>query len=404
MNAIEVNHLRRVYRAQIGVFNRSIKEVVAVDDISFEVKQGELFGLLGPNGAGKTTTVKMLATLLIPSAGFANVAGVDVVKHANEVRKRIGFIFGGERGLYWRLSGDDNLRYFASLYGVDPSVSKKRIPYLMELVGLKGRGNERVGGYSRGMKQRLHVARTLLHDPDILFLDEPTIGLDPVGAREFRNVILDLQSQKKTILLTTHYMFEADALSDRIAIINKGCVIAMDTPSGLKNHVSDLSVVEVETFGASENALEKLRALPFVDSLSVEDREQKQMLLVQTTRGAEAVPDVMAALDGQRVGRVIVREPTLEDAYVRLVGDAVMNYGNLFKYWRTVLVVAEMSLRTSVQRRICYLRGYFPTHDHCHPCLVHAQRQRRGLCDVRCGRQRTDGLVEQFALCFREQH
>ena len=162
----------------------------------------------------------------------------------------------------------------------------------------------------------------MLHDPDILFLDEPTIGLDPVGAREFRGVIHDLQSQKKTILLTTHYMFEADALSDRIAIINKGRVIAMDTPSGLKTHVSDLSVVEVETFGASEVALEKLRALPFVDSLSVEDREQKQVLLVQTTRGAEAVPDVMAALEGQRVGRVIVREPTLEDAYVRLVGDA----------------------------------------------------------------------------------
>ena len=322
MNAIEVNHLRRIYRAQIGVFNRSIKEVVAVDDISFEVKQGELFGLLGPNGAGKTTTVKMLTTLLIPSAGFANVAGVDVVKRANEVRKQIGFIFGGERGLYWRLSGDDNLRYFASLYGIDPSVSKKRIPYLMELVGLKGRGNERVGGYSRGMKQRLHVARTLLHDPDILFLDEPTIGLDPVGAREFRNVILDLQSQKKTILLTTHYMFEADALSDRIAIINKGRVIALDTPSGLKKHVSDLSVVEVETFGMSEAVIEKLRALTFVDALSVEDREQKQMLLIQTERGAEAVPDIMAALEGQRVGRVIVREPTLEDAYIRLVGGS----------------------------------------------------------------------------------
>jgi ABC-2 type transport system ATP-binding protein len=320
MNTIEISHLNRVYRAQIGVFKRSIKEVVAVEDISFEVQQGELFGLLGPNGAGKTTTVKMLTTLLIPSGGSARVAGFDVVKQANEVRRRIGFIFGGERGLYWRLSGDDNLRYFASLYGVDPAVSKKRIPYLMEMVGLQGRGNERVGGYSRGMKQRLHVARTLLHDPDILFLDEPTIGLDPVGAREFRNVILNLQSQKKTILLTTHYMFEADALSDRIAIINKGKVVALDTPSGLKGHVSDLSVVELETFGTPESVLDKLRALPFVDALSVEDREQKQMLLVQTKRGAEAVPEVMAVLDGQRIGRVIVREPTLEDAYVRLVG------------------------------------------------------------------------------------
>ncbi|MBM3126770.1 MAG: ABC transporter ATP-binding protein [Chloroflexi bacterium] len=323
MNTIELSNLKRIFRAHIGVFRRSIKEVVAVEDISFEVQTGELFGLLGPNGAGKTTTVKMLTTLLIPSAGSARVAGFDVVRQANQVRKRIGFIFGGERGLYWRLSGDDNLRYFASLYGVDPIVSKKRIPYLMELVGLKGRGNERVGGYSRGMKQRLHVARTLLHDPDILFLDEPTIGLDPVGAREFRTVILNLQSEKKTILLTTHYMFEADALSDRIAIINKGKVIALDTPAGLKKHVSDLSVVEVETYGVPETVLGSLRALPYVDSLSVEEHEQRQMLLLQTARGAEAVPEVMSVLQGTRVGRVVVREPTLEDAYVRLVGGQV---------------------------------------------------------------------------------
>src|SRR5258706_12292780 len=204
MNTIEVDHLKRIYRAQIGVFKRSIKEVVAVEDISFEVKAGELFGLLGPNGAGKTTTVKMLTTLSIPSGGAARVAGFDVVKQANEVRKRIGFIFGGERGLYWRLTGDDNLRYFASLYGVDPSVSKRRIPYLMELVGLQGRGNERVGGYSRGMKQRLNVGRTLFHDPEILFLDEPTTAFAPLGAPECRSVHLNLQSQKKTILLPTH--------------------------------------------------------------------------------------------------------------------------------------------------------------------------------------------------------
>ncbi len=323
MQAIEVNHLKRVYRAVIGVIKRSIKEVVAVDDISFNIGKGELFGLLGPNGAGKTTTVKMLATLLIPSGGSAAILGFDVVKQANEVRKRIGFIFGGERGLYWRLSGNDNLRYFASLYGVDPEVSKKRIPYLLEMVGLEGRGNERVEGYSRGMKQRLHVARTLLHDPEVLFLDEPTIGLDPVGAREFRQVILNLQNEKKTILLTTHYMFEADSLCDRIAVIDKGLIVALDTPSGLKQHVSDLSIVEMETFGAPQELLDRIRALSFVDALSVEDQDQRQMLKVQTARGAEAVPDLMAVLDGQRVGRVIVREPTLEDAYVRLVGGKV---------------------------------------------------------------------------------
>jgi len=320
MNAIEVKHLQRVYRARIGVIKRSIKEVMAVEDISFDIKSGELFGLLGPNGAGKTTTVKMLATLLIPTSGAATILGYDVVKDAQEVRKHIGFIFGGERGLYWRLSGIDNLRYFASLYGVEPEVSKKRIPYLLEMVGLKDRGNERVEGYSRGMKQRLHVARTLLHDPEILFLDEPTIGLDPVGARDFRQVIRDLQAEKKTILLTTHYMFEADSLCQRVAVIDKGIIVAMDTPSELKKHVADLSVIEIETFGTSREIVERLRALSFVDALHVQEQDQRQMLLVQTARGAEAVSDVMNALNGTRVGRVIVREPTLEDAYVRLVG------------------------------------------------------------------------------------
>jgi ABC-2 type transport system ATP-binding protein len=320
MNAIEVSHLRRIFTSQIGVIRRTAKEVVAVDDVSFEVQEGEMFGLLGPNGAGKTTTIKMLTTLLIPTLGSATVKGFNVVADAKEVRKRIGFIFGGERGLYWRLSGIDNLRYFASLYNIDYEITKKRIPELLDLVGLTGRGEEKVQGYSRGMKQRLHVARTLLHDPDILFLDEPTLGLDPVGAREFRQVIRDLQSKNKTILLTTHYMFEADALCNRIAVINHGRIIALDTPGGLKTHVRDLNVVEVETFGVPDSIIEKLGALPFSDSVSVENQGQKQMLLIQTSRGAEAVPDVMTALDGIKVGRVIVREPTLEDAYVRLVG------------------------------------------------------------------------------------
>lgn len=320
MNAIEVNNLQRVYRARIGVIKRSIKEVVAVEDISFDINSGELFGLLGPNGAGKTTTVKMLATLLIPTKGTATILGHDVVKDASEVRKHIGFIFGGERGLYWRLSGIDNLRYFASLYGVEPEVSKKRIRFLLEMVGLEGRGNERVEGYSRGMKQRLHVARTLLHDPEILFLDEPTIGLDPVGARDFRQVIRNLQSEKKTILLTTHYMFEADSLCQRVAVIDKGVIVALDSPSELKKHVADLSVIEIETFGTSKEVVERVRTLAFVDALQVQEQDQRQMLLIQTARGAEAVSDVMNSLNGTRVGRVIVREPTLEDAYIRLVG------------------------------------------------------------------------------------
>jgi ABC-2 type transport system ATP-binding protein len=320
VNTIKVRRLRRVYRATIGVFRRKTKEVVAVDDISFDVQPGELFGLLGPNGAGKTTTVKMLTTLLIPTSGTAHVLGHDVVKQADAIRPRIGFIFGGERGLYWRLSGIDNLRYFASLYHVDPAVSKKRIPYLLELVGLAERGQEKVEGYSRGMKQRLHMARTLLHDPEVLFLDEPTMGLDPVGGRELRQVIRNLQAENKTILLTTHYMFEADALCQRIAVIDHGRIVALDTPEALKRHVSDLSVIELEVFGVSAKALERLRAQPFVDTVSVEEREQKQTLLVHSPRGSEAVPELLASLNGLRIGKVAVREPTLEDAYVRLVG------------------------------------------------------------------------------------
>lgn len=319
MNAIEVTNLKRVYRAKIGVFKPTIKEIPAVEDISFGIEKGELFGLLGPNGAGKTTTVKMLTTLLIPTAGSASVLGYDVVKDAQEVRKHIGFIFGGERGLYWRLSAIDNLRYFASLYGVEPDVTKKRIPFLLEMVGLKDRGNERVEGYSRGMKQRLHVARTLLHDPAVLFLDEPTIGLDPVGAREFRQVIRDLQVAGKTILLTTHYMFEADALCNRVGVINKGRLVALDSPANLKKHVADLNIIEIESFGIAPERIDALRKLSFIGALSIQDMDQKQILIIQTERGAEAVPDVMSVIGDQRVGKVIVREPTLEDAYVRLV-------------------------------------------------------------------------------------
>lgn len=320
MNAIEVQNLRRVFRTTLGVFKRSIKEVVAVEDVSFEVRAGELFGLLGPNGAGKTTSVKMLTTLLIPTGGTARILGHDVVKGAEAIRPRIGFIFGGERGLYWRLSAIDNLRYFATLYQLDPEVTKKRIPYLLELVGLADRGREKVEGYSRGMKQRLHIARTLLHDPELLFLDEPSIGLDPVAAREMRQIVLNLQSEKKTILLTTHYMFEADALCQRIAVINQGRIIALDTPEGLKKHVQDLSVIEVEVYGVSKQTLDKVQAMPHVDAVSVENRDQKQALIVQSPRGSEAVSELLATLNGVRVGRVVVREPTLEDAYVRLVG------------------------------------------------------------------------------------
>lgn len=322
MKAIEVEHLRRVYRTTIGTFKRHTKEVVAVDDISFEVEPGELFGLLGPNGAGKTTTVKILTTLLVPTGGSVRVLGYDVVHDAEAIRHRIGFVFGGERGLYTRLSAIDNLRYFASLYHLDPSETKRRIPYLLEVVGLEGRGQEKVEGYSRGMKQRVHLARMLLHNPEILFLDEPTMGLDPVGAREIRQVVRHLQAENKTILLTTHYMFEADELCKRIAVINDGRIIAMDTPAGLKQYVKDLAVIELEVFGISDEKLELIRAQPYVETLFLQDQDQRQVLQIHSPRASEVVSDLLACLNGTSIGKVGVREPTLEDAYVRLVQAA----------------------------------------------------------------------------------
>src|SRR5437764_2667129 len=271
MAAIEAANLRRTYKTHTGTVRRRAKEIEAVRGISFAVEPGELFGLLGPNGAGKTTTIKMLITLLIPTSGSARVLGLDVVRDAHEVRRRIGYVFGGERGVYERLSGYDNLRYFAELYGVPARDQKRRIEELLDLVGLKDREHERAEGYSRGMKQRLHVARGLLHDPEVLFLDEPTIGLDPVGAREMRSTIASLTAVGKTVLLTTHYMFEADALCDRIAVISKGDIVAEGTPLELKRGVAQGSVVEIGVFGIAEGATEPVRGLDRVVARAVEE-------------------------------------------------------------------------------------------------------------------------------------
>jgi ABC-2 type transport system ATP-binding protein len=321
MSVVETTDLRRTYKTTTGVVRRRALDVEAVKGVTFSIEEGELFGLLGPNGAGKTTTIKMLITLLIPTSGEARVLGYDVVRDAREVRGRIGYVFGGDRGLYERLSALDNLRYFAELYGVEPRGQRARIDYLLELVGLKGREKERVEGYSRGMRQRLHISRGLLHDPPVVFLDEPTIGVDPVGARELRATIGSLTEAGKTVLLTTHYMFEADALCDRIAVIANGEIVAQGSPSDLKAVVADRTVVEIEAFGAHEDAIESLRSIEGVSSVSVETREQMQVLSVQSAQGIELTQVLLGRLNGARIGRVAVREPTLEDAYVALVTD-----------------------------------------------------------------------------------
>jgi ABC-2 type transport system ATP-binding protein len=320
--AIEVQDLVRTYRTREGTFRRRRNTVEALRGVSFSVEPGELFGLLGPNGAGKTTTIKILTTLLLPTSGSARVLGLDPAKQARDVRGRIGYVFGGDRGMYDRLSALDNLRYFADLYRVPVARKRERIDELLEMVGLKGREGERVETYSRGMRQRLHIARGLLHDPEVVFLDEPTIGLDPVGARELRDTIAGLRTAGKTILLTTHYMFEADALCDRIAVIAKGQIVAEGTPSDLKAGVADQTIVEVETFGVEDAILERVRAVSGVAGVAVETRDQSQVLIVQSAVGAGIVQSVLRELEGEALGKVVTREPTLEDAYVELVRSA----------------------------------------------------------------------------------
>ena len=317
--AIEALDLVRTYRTHTGVLRRRPMTVEAVRGISFEVRPGELFGLLGPNGAGKTTTIKMLITLLLPTSGTARVMGLDVVRETMAVRQRIGDVFGGDRGLYDRVSGIDNLRYFAELYGVEPAEQKRRIGALLELVGLTGRENEKVEGYSRGMRQRLHIARGLLHDPEVIFMDEPSIGLDPVGARELRQTVRSLVDAGKTVLLTTHYMFEADALCDRIAVINTGRIVALGTGSDLKDAIANRTIVEIETFGVTDEAVERLRGDGEVNAVNMEERDQSQILLVQSDRGAHITQRLLSLLGDTRVGKVVAREPTLEDAYVHLI-------------------------------------------------------------------------------------
>lgn len=234
---IEVNNLYRDYTVRKGWIKPQKNTVHAVNGITFNVKRGEIFGLLGENGAGKTTTIKMLITLLAPTSGECRVLNYNTYGEEKYIRNRINFIFGSEMGVYRRLSAYDNLKYFANLYNIKSDISTKRIRELLNLVGLTEKADVLVENYSKGMVQRLQIARGLLNEPEVLFMDEPTIGLDPIGAQNLRDIIQELKKQEKTILLTTHYMHEAEMLCDNVAIMKAGKIVAMDSPEKLKKNI-----------------------------------------------------------------------------------------------------------------------------------------------------------------------
>lgn len=237
---IEVRDLRREYTTYKGALRKKKEIVEAVRGISFTVNKGEIFGLLGQNGAGKTTTIKMLTTLLAPTSGICKVFGYDSFGQEKQIRKRINFIFGGEMGVYRRLSGRDNLRYFANLYLLDTETRERRINAILELVELTDAADRLAETYSKGMIQRLQIARGLINDPEILFMDEPTVGLDPLGARMLRDIIRKLRDEGKTVLLTTHYLPEAEELCDRMVILDHGEVVARGTPAEIKGDAATL--------------------------------------------------------------------------------------------------------------------------------------------------------------------
>jgi len=309
-------------------FKREPKKLfTAVDGVSLQIERGEIFGLLGPNGAGKSTTIRMLCTLLEPTSGTAHVNGYDIVKQANEVRRNLGTVLAGERSIYWKLSGRENLEYFAALYHIPPAVAKKRAEELIERMELKDRADELVEKYSTGMRQRIAISKALLARPPILLLDEPTLGLDPQAARNLRELIVDLQKEGHTILLTTHYMEEADLLSDRIGIIDTGKIIALDTPDGLKQRIGQSEIVKLEVSGWYERIGEQLRQLNGVENLSTRNLGTDGIweVSLQSADSRAILPGVVETVNhnGTHLLNMNIVKPSLEDVFINLTGKAL---------------------------------------------------------------------------------
>ena len=229
MNVVEIENVSRIYKNSKG------EEIHALKNINLNIKNGEIFGLIGSNGAGKTTLIKILSTLLYPSEGKVSILSLDIKDSERKIRNNIYFIFGGERGLYWRLSAMDNLLFFGDLYKIPRKILIPRIEQLLKKVKLYDVKDERVETYSKGMKQRLQIARGLLNDPQVIFMDEPTIGLDPIGSKNLREIILELKKAKKSILITSHDMWDIEKLCDRIAFIEKGKLLCIGSIDEIKN-------------------------------------------------------------------------------------------------------------------------------------------------------------------------
>jgi ABC-2 type transport system ATP-binding protein len=302
---------------------KAFKKFVAVDSISFDVKKGEIFGLLGPNGAGKSTTLRLLSTLARPTKGTATVGGYDIVKNDNEVRKLIGIV-SEKMIMYNRLTARENLIFFGNLFNIPKEVLTKRIDELLELVQLTKWKNAQVGTFSTGMRQRMNVIRALLNMPQVLFLDEPTLGLDPQSSVEIRDFIKNLNRKNKTtIVITTHMMVDADLLCDRIGIIDHGKIVALDTSTNLKKLISgaNTTIMKLEIRNLSSEIIEAVRACECVDAATQENSISLR-IIVHGDEAFDSVIDAVRTKNG-KINSMENLQPTLEDVFLHITGHEV---------------------------------------------------------------------------------
>jgi ABC-2 type transport system ATP-binding protein len=321
--SIETENLWRIYKIR-GAKKQEPRQLVALENVNLTLCPGETFGLLGPNGAGKTTLIKILTTLLSPSRGSARVAGFDVSKEPDKVRQRINMVSGGESSGYGLLTVRENLWMFAQFYGIPGGEANERIRRLLEIVGLADRINTKSSDLSTGLRQKMNIVRGFLTDPEVLFLDEPTLGLDVGASRDVRGFIHQwvAENPQRTLLLTTHYLSEAEELCNRVAIINKGKLLACDTPANLKQALVREAVFQIQV--NSENSLDEglFRRVPGMNSFRI-NRDDGNVTLHVALAEEAALAEVIAVLTHQqaRILNLQKQEPSLEDVFVHLVGQ-----------------------------------------------------------------------------------
>ena len=313
--SIETMSLWRIYKSK----DRTVE---ALKDVNLKVREGELFGVLGPNGAGKTTLIKILATLLLPTKGEAYVEGFDVKNEADKIRPLINMVSGGELSGYGLLTVRENLWMFSQFYGMPGKVARKRIDELLDVVGLKDKENAKIRTLSTGERMRMNIVRGFMTDPKVVFLDEPTLGLDVGTSRTIRSFVKNWlkENPDRTVILTTHYMAEAEQLCDRIAIINEGRILALDTPDGLKNIVSERIIVDLKV--AKVDSIDWLRGIPEVKGLKEKHDIERGLTEARIILSDHIVEELVNEIVG-RGGKLVylkITEPTLEDVFLEIVG------------------------------------------------------------------------------------